>query len=362
MRPAFTSSRQAAMFALMLVVLLSLPLVMRRSWLPPREEIYSSLPWAVGAFPYLHDQIFEEKTDIDVLFMGSSRIWWAIDTPQVQKALSAKLGREAVVRTFAWDSPGFDAFYFILRDVLAHRKVRMLVFSDSGAGGRRTAHPVAPAWFRMADDRDGLAGLSQRSAITFYSSAILGMPRSLLSLLRANMPAISSDEISWDGFDLLRNPSLELGSMQMRKRLDKPFVDYRPETTATPKDVKIYSPAAPKDFSFSLVPLLPIQSDFARKIGVLARARGVKLVYINLPESNDMRSQTIKEATFWPAIINSDLTMLGVIPATLFGGLSDEQVLSLYFNFEHFNRNGEIYYTSIITPTLIRMYENLVHP
>src|SRR3977135_860041 len=118
MRPAFTSPRQAAMVGVLLLLLLLLPVVMRKSWLPPRQEIYSSLPWSVGAFPYLREQIFDEKEDIDLLFMGSSRIWWGIDTPQVQKALSEKLGRKAVVRTLGWDSPGFDPFYFIMQDLL----------------------------------------------------------------------------------------------------------------------------------------------------------------------------------------------------------------------------------------------------
>jgi hypothetical protein len=73
MSAAFSSTRQAAAFALLLLLLLLLPALMGKSCLPPREQIYSSLPWGAGAFPYMRDQFFDEKEDIDIAFMGSSR-------------------------------------------------------------------------------------------------------------------------------------------------------------------------------------------------------------------------------------------------------------------------------------------------
>jgi hypothetical protein len=51
MSPAFSSTRQAAAFALLLLLLLLLPALAVKSWLPPRDQIYSSLPWGAGAFP-----------------------------------------------------------------------------------------------------------------------------------------------------------------------------------------------------------------------------------------------------------------------------------------------------------------------
>ena len=69
MSPPFSSTRQAGAFALLLLLILLLPGVMGKSCLPPREEIYSSLPWGAGAYPYLEDQIFNQKEDIDIAFM-----------------------------------------------------------------------------------------------------------------------------------------------------------------------------------------------------------------------------------------------------------------------------------------------------
>ena len=365
MAPAFSSTRQAGMFALLLLLLFLLPLAMPKSLLPPRQEIYSSAPWGYGSFPYMREQIFDEKGDIDILFMGTSRIWWGIDTPQVQETLSQKLGRKAVVRTLAWNNPGPDAEYFILRDVLEHRKVRMLVIGDCCTGAGDTAHWAASDWFRVADQWDGLAGLPLRSKLSFYTSAILGMPRNLLSLMRTNLPAIPSDEISLTGFEHfehVRSPTFRLGALAVRRRKGQPFEDYTPQSNARTSDVCIYSEATKPEFNFAGAKIYPMQSAFLAKIGALAREYHVKLVYLHMPLSNEMKSPLINEPVFWPPLLGGDLTMMGIAPTKLFAGLSDEEVLKLFYNVEHLNQNGQTYFTSLITPSLMQVYEDQANP
>lgn len=362
MRPAFASTKAAAAFALLLLVVLLLPVLMGESCLPPREQLYSSAPWGAGAFPYLHEQIFEEKEDIDIAFMGWSRMWWGIDTQYVQKKLSEKLGRKAVVRTLGWNSTGFDPLYFIPQDLLRKRKVRMMVFCDLSGGAGDFAHDRAPYWFRLADNAEALAGLSVRSKASFYSSAILGMPRNFLCWLRLNLPAIPSDEISWPGFPHVINPSLRLGSLVLRMRLGQPFTDYTPRTNADPSEVRVYSEATKEHFRFMGAPLAPMQSAFTRKTAALAREHQVKLVYLHLPTTTEMRSSVVEEPVFWPDVFNGDVAMMGIPGASLFAGIADEDVQKLYYNFEHFNKNGQEYFTKIITPRLMQIYENQSKP
>jgi hypothetical protein len=360
--PAFSSTRQAAAFASLLLLLLLLPALMGKSWLPPREQIYSSLPWGAGAFPYLHDQIFDEKGDIDIAFMGSSRIWWGIDTPQVQAQLSQKLGRKAVVRSLCWNAPGFDPFYFIMQDLLQHRKARVIVFPDCSAGAGNTAHPWAPFFFRLADNAEGIAGLAFRSKISFYTSAILGMPRNLLGLLRTNLPAIASDEISWPGFTHVKNPAQRLGSLALRMRMGQTFADYTPQAGARPSDVCVYSEATKQNFRVSGDPFWPMQAAFARKIAALAQEHQVQLVYLHLPQASEMKSSVIEERTFWPDFFGAHMAMIGVPPTKLFEGMSEENILKLFYNQEHLNQNGQEYFTSIITPSLVQIYEDQTKP
>jgi hypothetical protein len=362
MRPAFPSTKSAAAFALLLLVIMLLPVLFGKSCLPPREEIYSSLPWGAGAFPYLHDQIFDETGDIDIAFMGPSIMWWGIDTPQVQEKLSEKLGRKAVVRSLCWNSPGFDALYFLMQDLLQHRKVHVIVFSDLSVGVDNTAHPRAPFWFRLADNAEGITGLPLRSKASFYGSAILGMPRNLLGLLRPNLSAIPSDEISWPGFSHIKNPALKLGSLDMSMRLGQPFSPYTPQTDARPSDVCVYSETTKTNFQFLGDAMWPMQVAFARKITALAREHHVKLVYLHMPMTKEIKSSVIEEPVFWPDFFNGDVTMVGIPGAKLFAGMSEADILKLYWNFEHLDQNGQEYFTSIITPSLAQIYEEQTKP
>ena len=111
MRPAFSSTKQAAAFALLLLVLLALPVVMGKNLLPPREEIYTFQGNGIGPWPWIRQQIYEETNDIDIAFIGSSRLLHDIDTPYVQAKLSQQLGRQAVVRSICWG--GQDMICFI---------------------------------------------------------------------------------------------------------------------------------------------------------------------------------------------------------------------------------------------------------
>jgi len=362
MHSAFSSTRQAAAFALLLLIVLLLPVLLEKSCLPPREQLYSSAPWNTGAFPYMHDQIFDDKEDVDIAFMGSSRIWVGIDTPQVQEKLSEQLGHKAVVRSFCWTSPGFDPFYFILQDLLQHRKVHIIVFCDLSAGASTTAHFWAQNWFRVPDNAAEIAGLKLKAKASFYSGAVLGMPRNLLSLLRNNLPAIPSNEIPWPGISPLTNPALRLGSMVLRERSGQTFSRYVPQTSTRPSDVCVYSEATKQDFHFSGDPIPPMQALFARKIAALAQQYHVKLVYLHLPLSTEMKSSVIEEPVFWPDYFHGDVTMVGIPPTRLFEGMSEEDILKLFHNFEHLNQNGQDYFTRIITPALVQIYEDQTKP
>src|SRR5215469_2387895 len=126
MRPAFSSTRQAGAFVLLLLALLLAPALVGKKILPSREAIYSSIWWQNDDFPYMDGQIFRERGDMDIVFMGSSHIWAAFDAPYVQEQLWKKLDRPAIVRTFGWGGAGYDEIYFVAQDLLAHRRVRML--------------------------------------------------------------------------------------------------------------------------------------------------------------------------------------------------------------------------------------------
>src|SRR5690349_20428732 len=173
MQPAFSSTKQAAALAVLLLVVLLAPVWAGKSLIRSRDQIYSSLPWGTGPYPYLHNEIIEEKGDIDVAFMGPSSMWYAMDTPYFEKELSAKLGRPAVARTLCWDWIGADAFYRITKDLLEHRNVRMIVFCDPTIGTADSAHKMASHLFQWPDHAKDLSGLKPREQSSYYAASII---------------------------------------------------------------------------------------------------------------------------------------------------------------------------------------------
>jgi len=134
MAPAFSSSRQALAFAIALSVILLLPALFPKKCLPPHATVYSATPDFYGPFAYHYHQIYEEKSEVDMVFLGSSRMWFGIDTPHVQTEFSNFLGRKSVVFTLSWLWDGQDLTYFLLKDLLEHRKVKVVVVAEGRRG------------------------------------------------------------------------------------------------------------------------------------------------------------------------------------------------------------------------------------
>lgn len=365
MRPAFASTKSAAAFALLLLVLLMLPALAGKSWLTTREQAYQIQSWGSGPYPWIHHAIFEEKGDIDMVFIGSSHIFHGIDAPYVQSELSKKLGRPAVVRTIGWGGPGYDALYFIAQDLLAQRKVRWLVFYDEN-NFKRTRNVQGTTWFRFRENAGDLAGLPLEEQGRFYLTALAGMPRNLLGLVRPNLPAdlISSKPHDQEVFLHAPNPATQLGSFPAQvgfnpvDSYDYPaFIPFIPTNGVTTDDVCVYSPNTKTNFQFANAPVPDWQLHFARKLTALAKAHDTRLIMLHLPTTHEMRSPVIQERVCWSDALNAEINLVGIPSAKLFGNLTDAEVHKLYFNWAHFNKNGMEFFTRLITPTLLHIYD-----
>ena len=370
MRPAFSSTKQAAAFALLLLCILLSPVWAGKRLLPPREQAYASQGWGSGPYPWIENQIFQETNDIDILFIGSSHILHAIDTPYVEAQLVDKLSRPAVVRTLGWGGAGFDALYFITRDLLVHRKVRMLVIYDENPEpGIRNNQIVS--WFRYGEDAGLIAGLPLTDQSLYYCSAILAMPRGLLNLARPNLPAplISNPPNYWEQHYGSASIVQLKGATKSRLGFNydtlsdnfTAFTPFVPHTAATPADTEVYSPDKPGDFQFGTAPLPAWQAAFGGRLSDLAVANGCKLVLLSIPVLANAQATNLQERTFWPAIFKKDFWLVGIPPAKMFDRLTDEQLHWLFTNRAHFNENGMTYFTPLVTPSLLRIYEAPIH-
>lgn len=370
MRPAFSSPWQAARFALLLLAILLAPALAGKKFLPSRREIYSSIWWKSGDYPYFYQQIFQEKGDIDVLFIGASHMHTAFNTPYVQEQFSKALGRPAVARTFGWGWTGYDQVYFVVGDLLAHRKVKLLVFDDFYDNGWDAPHPLAPRLFRFGDNAKALDGLPLHSQAAYYLAAIVGMPHNLLGLARANFPPdLSGDKkIFPDIEENALNPVTRLGALTEQMGfspnraafapLHPAFVPFTPQNGVQSSDVCVYSPETKTNFVFATDGLPPMELHFAQKLTALAQQNGCALVMVHVPFFDERRSPVISMPIYWPDALHTELTMAGIPPTTLFEGLTDDGVRKLYSDPIHLNQNGQNYFTSLMTPNLLSIYES----
>jgi len=363
MRPAFSSTRQAAAFAGLLLLILLLPVLFGKTVLPPRPEIYATTPYGWGCYPFVRQQIYEEKGDIDIAFVGSSHLWTAIDTPRLQAALSKKLGREASVVTLGWDWPGFDALYFITQDLVAKRKVHMLVISEEYSPEWPIPHMAASHWFRFRENQEALTGLPLDFQAAYYADALRGMPLNILNRIRPpNLPMVwppprNNWEIYYNDANTERLGSLSVSfGWSTGQIMNTNFVKYTPAHDVSPAEVCVYSSEMKSRFEFT-GPFTP-SADlyFAKKLAALAQANGIKLVWLHIPKANEMRAPAVPERECWPQILPGDVTLMGIPPAALLVGISDEDAFKLFYNNEHMNKNGQEYFTRAITPALLQLY------
>ena len=112
----------------------------------------------------------------------------AIDGDAVEQALSVKLGRPAKVLVCGVNWAGMDIQYFLLRDLLEHRKVSTVVLSIP-VGQQDTSMPhvqvIPHAALRRLSGRVKVAGLNPCECTAPRCTArMLGAPRQALNSLR----------------------------------------------------------------------------------------------------------------------------------------------------------------------------------
>lgn len=353
MRPAFSDLPSAAAFALLLLVLISAPAAVGRMGLLDRADVYPTLPVGAGPIAHIQHEIFEESSDLDVAFIGSSFMWSAIDAPYVQEELTRTLGREARVTVLASVWPGLDRDYAFLRDLLAQRRVSLVVLQfpnrnrpsdDPAADVNRVSdqpHVQAFRIYRAGEFPEVGDGLHWRGRAALYAGAVLGMPRHLLTELRPNYLASSTVE-----------PTLG-ARLDRRGYFGASFEPFRPQASQIDADQLIFGPSSAANFRFFQESLPPYQMHFARLIAALLEESDVPAVLLHIPQANEVSSDYVEERMNWLEETGVRATMIGIPPSRLFAGFSQAEVRR-FFASDHLNENGARYFTRAVMPALSR--------
>lgn len=355
MDPAFSTARGAAAFGALVAILLAAPAVVAELDVLDRSEVYPTLPTYAGPISHIHRQIFEEDGELDVVFVGSSLMWSAIDAPYVQETLSTHLGRPASVTVMASVWPGLDRDYAFLRDLLDRRRVGMVVLQfpnrerptiDPAVDINRPAdepHVQAFRLFRAGEFPELSLALPPRYRASLYAGAVLGLPRHVLTLIRTDRLALSGYEET-------------LGArFQTTGYYGAPFEVFRPEPPRIDPAELIYSEGSPS-YQFFDEPFPSYQLHFARLIGALLAEHDLPAVLLHVPQANEIDATTVEERMHWLEATGIEASMVGVPPTRLFEGFSVGDT-HRFFASDHLNENGAIYFTRVVTPALLRVFD-----
>ena len=345
--PAFVSKRQQIWFLALLVCILILPQVITWSGTVSRRNSYEIMPENQGAYSFVMKEVFDNTEDIDILFLGSSILFNGVDTPQVQKELSLKLGRPARVVTFGHYFNSIDILHMQVRDLLERKRVRLVVMSiprmPYNDGPSTTAH----RFFRYSDDKETFDELPFKYQAVLYSSAILRTPKDLLTLVRPNgsTPSDFAQDLGAD------KSALGMGRDPLT------FERYAPASPQIKYSDLIYSDDSREKFRFTGDPIPFYQNVHFDKLIDQLRQHHTSVMMLNIPQYSERHSDKIVERDDWAKRFQMDIPLVGVPPATLFAGLNEEEIEKLHFDEEHLNLNGNEFFTRTVLPAILMVYE-----
>jgi hypothetical protein len=339
-------TRTVSLLGLLTVLVgLSLPWVMSKLHWYQRSSVYLSLPEShASEFAFIHDQIYREKSPIDILFIGPSLLWSGIDTPYVQTELSHRLGRPIRALTFGWSWSGEGLKNILLRDLLERRKVGIIVTQVIETSEVAfNFHPLTAFWLQYDDLPLLNGGLGLLPQLQLYGLAAVSAPRHLLAAVRPDRPTDFSRPAANRGANLVA----EGFNGAAFEKSDAVPREYEPGEV-------IYGPSTRSNFAFRRKDLSPNNAFLLGELVKLTKAHGTKLAFLGIPMHHDARSPVVTEEIDWTAA--TGFPLIGIPAAQLFKGLSDAEVTRLYYN-DHLNNNGNRFFTRALIPTLASLYE-----
>lgn len=347
LQPAFDSNLQAFLFLALIIIILVLPVIITKSGLITRRNSYEIMPENQGAYSFVMREIFDNKEDIDILFAGSSVTFGGIDTPQVQKDLSNKLGRPARVMTFGHYFNSMDVTYTQIRDLLERKRVRLIVLSIPRLPYTDGPSAIAYRFVRYNDDKELFDNLSLKSKISLYACGVLRTPRDLMTIIRPNLqrPSPFAKDLGADKRD-----------DGMGRKPEK-FKRFTPTSPSVPVANLIYSPESKDRVEFINDDITYHQNYYLEKLIELLKRNKVPVMIINIPQHTEIHSPRVIERKDWSKSFGMDTPLVGVQPSVLFAGLSEEEIELLFFDDIHFNTNGNEFYTRTVLPAILEVYD-----
>lgn len=346
-KEAFSSNLSVLSFIAFTILLLSLPTLTQLSGRLTARPLYSGVTSEAGDYQYLYKQIYEDRSDIDVLFVGGCQMWCGgIRVPLYQKELTKALGEKKTVVAIVHPWRGQDADHKLLKDLLSHRRVRLAVIQDPSSDKHWTAWPekMSEYWFSLGD-WDSVSGLPFVKQASMYAQLVLGAPRKVLSLFREN------------GIGTYKNScEKNCGTIVLSKGWqNEPFQFFSPKLPDLKTDDLFFSKNGAA-FAVSNDELDSYQMHFLKSNMALLQLHKIPVVFMHFPELIEPGFEQVPLRSDWLKMFGKNVDILGIPPKIAFGGMTKDQIKSLYYDDFHLNANGGEYISKIMIPGVIDAY------
>lgn len=343
----FALQKQLCVYGTVVAFFLFLPILLHFTGMDAIQNRYLGIN--EDYYTHVHQQVFEETKEIDILFLGFCFQRMGVRSKIIQESLSKELGRQATVVTIGTYASAQDLVWIILRDLLKRRKVKMLVVHlPSNQGIQDRPHSYAPQWIRFQDVLELGQGMPALHYFQLYGAAVLAAPRNFLGYLREEH-SIPAEYIEKD-----------LGNAQIKLcEQGTPFEEHiLPRKDVNPQDLIYRRGANPEKFRFTGEKYPRYQETLVLKLASLIKEHRIPLVQLHVPNLIERDAVVVEERYQWEEWLGYPVKTVGLPTADLFAGLSDKAKRCLFWDREHMNPNGMDYFTRTVGPTLTAIYRD----
>jgi hypothetical protein len=352
MDASFSSDRTALAFVGAMAGLMALPWVVSQVRGDRRDGLYQQTLSQGGPYEFIENEVLRATGPIDIVAIGPSYLWSGFDAPLVKRALGQVITqREPVVLNLSSNWRGEELYYLLARDLLARRKVSLVVLTmNLPVPSLDEPHPMARYWMTVRDAPLLDEQLTPGYRAKLSAQMLTGAPRQLLSLVRDN----------WVGVNRYA-ATLGSGLFPIGYR-GAPFIQFHPPPPVLTAADLIDGQGA---YRFTGNRMLPHEELYVARLARLLEDKQVAVAILHVPgytgQETPMRSPVLEERRDWRQTFGSRSALVGIPPAVLFRGLSDEQIRRLYYNY-HLNSNGAEFFTRAIAPALVDLHEKQRQP
>jgi len=235
---------------------------------------------------WIYERIEFDPTPIDVAIVGNSRLEAGVSAPRLQTALQRLTGQPIHVANLSMPQEGRNMHYAIVKRLLDKRPEVKLIILSVVEQMPRDGHP---AFRDLADMPDVLGAPVLLNRNYAYDVSVLPF-RQLSLFVQSWLPALFHDKAALDfkaygGTDRDTTESFRLPDGHL---VDRDHIPDKDELTKTAhrRIAEITKPLLPSwlaDYEFV------IDRSYTRRIVNMARARGVAIIFVQMPIYDDHR-------------------------------------------------------------------------